>query len=263
MDAVICPRCSEVSPGGKKFCAECGATLPLLCSACGAEVVPGKKFCADCGAPLSAVAIPRDRVVDTSTIPHRSAAPTIPVAPAERWEVGEERRLVTALFCDLVEFTPLSESLDPEDVRDLQAEYFGRMAEEIERYGGTVEKYAGDAVLAFFGAPMVHEDDAERAVLCALGMQVAIEPIAATARTRWGVDPALRIGVNSGEVVSGTWNASGRQDVAVTGDAVNTAARLQAAAERGEVLVGAETVRLTRRRIRYGEKREVVLILLC
>lgn len=257
MDAVTCLRCSEVSPGGKKFCAECGATLPRLCSACGAEVVPGKKFCADCGAPLSAAAIPRDRVVDTSTNPVPPKALTISVAPAERG--GEERRLVTALFCDLVEFTPLSESLDPEDVRDFQTEYFGRMAEEVERYGGTVEKYAGDAVLALFGAPVVHEDDAERAVLCALGMQAAIEPIAATARTRWGVDPALRIGINSGEVVSGTWNAFGRQDVAVTGDAVNTAARLQAAAERREVLVGAETMRLTRRRIRYGEKREVVL----
>src|SRR5205823_13510058 len=122
-----------------------------------------------------------------------------------------------------------------------------------------VEKYAGDAVLALFGAPVAHEDDAERAILCALGMQAAIEPVAIAARARWQVDPSIRVGVNTGEVVSGTWNASGRQDVAVTGDAVNTAARLQTAAEPGEILVGAETMRLTRRRIRYGERRELTL----
>jgi adenylate cyclase len=133
------------------------------------------------------------------------------------------------------------------------------MVEEIDRYGGIVEKYAGDAVLALFGTPIAHEDDAERAVLCALGMQAAIQPVADQARKRWGVEPDIRVGVNTGEVVSGTWNASGRQDVAVTGDAVNTAARIQAAAEPGEVLVGLETMRLTRRRIRYGEHRELVL----
>ena len=166
---------------------------------------------------------------------------------------------MTALFCDLVGFTPLSEQLDPEEVRDIQAGYFAAMSQQIERYGGIVEKYAGDAVLALFGAPIAHEDDAERAVLCALGMQGAIELVAMTARTRWQVEPTIRVGVNTGEVVSGTWSASGRQDVAVTGDAVNTAARLQAAAEPGEVLVGTETMRLTRRRIRYGEKRDMIL----
>jgi predicted ATPase/class 3 adenylate cyclase len=172
---------------------------------------------------------------------------------------SEERRLVTALFCDLVGFTPLSESLDPEEIRDLQAAYFSAMSDQIARYGGIVEKYAGDAVLALFGTPIAHEDDAERAVLCALGMQAAIEPVAAEARARWQAEPQIRVGVNTGEVVSGTWDASGRQDVAVTGDALNTAARLQSTAEPGEILVGAETMRLTRRRIRYGNRREVSL----
>jgi class 3 adenylate cyclase/tetratricopeptide (TPR) repeat protein len=166
---------------------------------------------------------------------------------------------VTALFCDLVGFTPLSEQLDPEEVRDVQAEYFAAMSQQIDRYGGTVEKYAGDAVLALFGAPIAHEDDAERAVLCALGMQAAIEPVAEQARRRWDVEPAIRVGVNTGEVVSGIWEAGGRQDVAVTGDAVNTAARIQATAEPGEVLVGEETMRLTQRRIIYGEPRDLVL----
>ena len=121
------------------------------------------------------------------------------------------------------------------------------------------EKYAGDAVLALFGAPVAHEDDAERAVMCALGMQAAIEPVAEQARMRWQVEPSIRVGVNTGEVVSGVWEVGSRQDVAVTGDAINAAARIQAAAEPGEVLVGQETMRLTRRRILYGERRDLVL----
>jgi adenylate cyclase len=223
-------------------------------------------FCGYCGASLSQGSSSGTRT-DSASAPlldtSREVTSVEPANAAPRTSSSdprqEERRLVTALFCDLVGFTPLSEELDPEEVRDLQAEYFGRMSEEIERYGGTVEKYAGDAVLALFGAPVAHEDDAERAVLCALGMQGAIEPVAARAGERWRVQPSIRVGVNTGEVVSGTWNASGRQDVAVTGDAVNTAARIQAVAEAGEVLAGTETMRLTRRRVSYGEKRDVVL----
>lgn len=222
----------------------------------------GKRFCGDCGAALAAVdttpSLPSPRPSVGPTNLTTTPTSVVPASPSSI-SLPEERRLVTALFCDLIGFTPLSEQLDPEEVRDFQAEYFSAMSQQIERYGGVVEKYAGDAVLALFGTPIAHEDDAERAVLCALGMQAAIELVAATARHRWNVEPAIRVGINTGEVVSGTWNASGRQDVAVTGDAINTAARMQAAAEPGEVLVGAETMRLTRRRIRYGERRDLVL----
>ncbi len=249
-----------------RFCGYCGATLPLLCPACGRAVLPDMRFCGYCGAPISDLppAVEEsDRAAEfVLAVSGRVSAGTSTTSPERSQSLAtpqEERRLVTALFCDLVGFTPLSEQLDPEDVRDIQAAYFEAMAQEIERYGGTVEKYAGDAVLALFGAPVAHEDDAERAVLCALGMQAAIEPVADRARQRWSVQPAIRVGVNTGEVVSGAWNASGRQDVAVTGDAINTAARIQAAAEAGEVLAGTETMRLTRRRIRYGERRDVVL----
>jgi class 3 adenylate cyclase len=163
------------------------------------------------------------------------------------------------LFCDLVGFTPLSERLDAEEVREIQSLYFGRMNQEIERYGGTVEKYAGDAVLVLFGVPVAHEDDAERAIRCGLGMQLALQPLAAEVRERWSVELALRVGVNTGEVVSGLWEVGSRKDYAVSGDAVNTAARLQAAAEPGEVLVGEETMWLARRKIRFSERREVTL----
>ncbi len=184
--------------------------------------------------------------VDSTADQH--AVPTL-MAMSPRTDVGElERRLVTVLFCDLAGFTSLSEQLDPEDVREIQGMYFARMSQEIRRFGGSIEKYAGDAVLAVFGVPLAHEDDAERAVRCGLSMQAAIQEVAAEVRTRWGVELALRVGVNTGEVVSGTWDIGGRKDYAVSGDAVNTAARLQAVAEPGEVLVGEETMWLARRR---------------
>jgi adenylate cyclase len=179
---------------------------------------------------------------DRRTVPHR-----------------EERRLVTALFCDLAGFTPLSESLDAEQVRLLQMSYFERMSTTIARYDGTVEKFAGDAVLALFGVPIAHGDDAERALLCALDMQKAIGPLATEARQRWHTELALRIGVNTGEAVSGVVEAGGRRDISATGDVMNTAARLQAAAEPGSVMAGEETMRLARRAVRFGDRRELSL----
>jgi len=180
-------------------------------------------------------------------------------APASPPPPDEDRRLVTVLFCDLVGFTPLSEQLDAEDVREIQDEYFGRMSGEIHRYGGTVEKYAGDAVLAIFGSPVAHEDDAERAVHCGLAMLGALRPLADSAREHWGIDLALRIGVNTGEVVSGIRETEGRSDYAVTGDVVNTAARYQASAAPGTILAGAETMRLARRSVLFGDFEELEL----
>ena len=184
---------------------------------------------------------------DTLSIPAGSTGSTL------------ERRLVTVLFCDLVGFTPLSGRLDPEDVREIQSRYFGQMSKEIKNFGGTVEKYIGDALLAMFGVPVAHEDDAVRAIRCGLGMQAALKSLAVDVSKQWGVELALRVGVNTGEVVSGEWEVAGRKEYQVSGDAVNTAARLQTAAEPGEVLVGEETMWLARKAIRFGERREVTL----
>src|SRR5579859_1023529 len=272
---VRCTACDQPNPSGMSFCGYCASPLPRRCPSCGQISPAGMRFCGYCASPLG----------DTGGFPASNSSvsagvtgalpPTAPsysgpdLAPETTpfnssmrdmsSSTTAERRLVTALFCDLVGFTPLSEALDPEDVRDLQARYFSAMSKQVERYGGVVEKYAGDAVLALFGAPVAHEDDAERAVLCALGMQAAIEPVADEARRRWNAEPAIRVGVNTGDVVSGSWDASGRQDVAVTGDAIHTGARRQAVAGPGEVLASEETMRLTRRRIHYGQKRDLVL----
>ena len=152
-------------------------------------------------------------------------------------EERQERRVVTVLFADLAGSTALGERLDPEDVRELQGELFELINTEVERYGGTTEKFAGDAVLAVFGIPQAHEDDAERAVRTALAVRDVFGSFTERVLDRHDAEVGLRIGVNTGEVVSGR-EAAARGELMVSGDAVNVAARLQQHAQPGEVLVG-------------------------
>jgi class 3 adenylate cyclase/tetratricopeptide (TPR) repeat protein len=180
-------------------------------------------------------------------------------ADTDEREVAEERRLVTVLSVDLVGFTALADERDPEDIRAFQARFFVGMRPAIAEFGGTIEKYIGDEILVLFGAPRAREDDAERAVRCALAMRAAFASVAERAARGWHADVNLRVGVNTGEVVSGTWDAGDRRDYAVSGDVVNTAARIQKAAAPGEILVGEHTMRLARRAIRFGERRELTL----
>jgi class 3 adenylate cyclase len=149
----------------------------------------------------------------------------------------EERKLVTMLFADLTGSTALGEQLDPERLRALLSEYFGAMASVIESWGGKVEKFIGDAVMSVFGIPSMHEDDPERALHAALDMQTRLVEMNPELRERHGVQLAMRIGVNTGEVIAGT----GGDELMVTGDAVNVAARLQQTAEAGQVVAGERT----------------------
>jgi class 3 adenylate cyclase/tetratricopeptide (TPR) repeat protein len=155
----------------------------------------------------------------------------------------ETRRRVSVLFADLVGSTAIGEALDPEALREVQQRYFDAMQVAIERHEGIVEKFIGDAVMAVFGIPQLHEDDGLRAVRSAFDMQGALEILNSDLDARWGVRLAIRIGINTGAVVAG--DATTRQSL-VTGDVVNTAERLETAAEAGGVLVGAETYRLVR-----------------
>jgi class 3 adenylate cyclase/tetratricopeptide (TPR) repeat protein/ABC-type uncharacterized transport system YnjBCD ATPase subunit len=168
----------------------------------------------------------------------------------------QERRVVTVLFADLAGSTELGERLDPEDVRELQARLFGLVNAEVERFGGVTEKFVGDAVLAVFGIPRAHEDDAERAVRAALATQGAFAAFASAVAERYGAAVGLRIGVNTGEVVAGR-EAAARGELMVSGDAVNVAARLQQGAEPGQVLVGERTRRATARAVTYAARRLV------
>src|SRR5438128_3510272 len=215
-----------------------GASLARPCPNCGAEPPPGASFCVECGTALTDQAGPRP-----ATQPPRAAAPP------------EERRQVAVLFADLSGYTAVAESMDPEDLHGLVDRCLRRLGDEVERYGGSVDKYIGDNVMATFGAPVAHEDDPERAVRAALGMQEAMGEINEELRRRHGVSFALRVGVNSGEVVAGAIGGG----YTVIGDAVNVAARLQSAARPGTVTVGERTHRATVGAIEYVELEPLVL----
>jgi class 3 adenylate cyclase/tetratricopeptide (TPR) repeat protein len=227
---MICSSCGAENRAGRKFCSECGAPLAAPCPACGASNEPGEKFCGECGHRLATAAGP----APTADAP--SAAP-----PAA------ERRLVTVLFADLVGFTSLSEQRDAEEVRELLTRYFDTARDMVHRYGGVVEKFIGDAVMAVWGTPVAHEDDAERAVRAALEM---IDAVAALGASVGAAQLRLRAGVLTGEAAV-TVGAAGQGMVA--GDIVNTASRLQSAAAPGSVLVGRATFQAARRAISFED----------
>src|SRR5579883_1545571 len=168
----------------------------------------------------------------------------------EQAPMAEERKLVTILFADVTGSTSLGESLDPEDVRVLMGRYYDHAREVVSSYGGTVEKFIGDAVMAVFGLPVAHDDDAERALAAALALRDVIRQDALL-----GESFQLRMGVNTGEVMA-TTDAS-RSDFLVTGDAVNAAARLEQNANPGEIIASERTMQAARRAFVFGEPREI------
>jgi len=190
------------------------------CASCGFENADSAKFCSECGTALAA-----------------------PVAPHR-----EERKFVTVVYADMVGSTARAERLDPEDVRAILAPYHARLRQELEHYGGTVEKFIGDAVVAVFGAPVAHEDDPERAVRAALSILDAIREL--NEQTP-GLELQVRIGVNTGEALVAVSARTAEGEGMVSGDVMNTGARIQAAAAPGAVLVGEQTYRATERMIEY------------
>jgi class 3 adenylate cyclase/tetratricopeptide (TPR) repeat protein len=210
----------------------CGSELAPQCPNCGAENPPGAKFCMECGTSLSGDAAPARPA---------PGAPTGPEAPPE------ERRQATILFADLSGYTAAAEQMDPEAVKALVDRTLRRLGEEIERFGGSIDKFIGDNVMGVFGAPVAHEDDPERAVRAGLAMQEAMEDANRQSREKYGVGFSLRVGINSGEVMAG---AVGDR-YTVMGDAVNVAARLQAAGRPDRVTVGGSTYAATREAISY------------
>jgi class 3 adenylate cyclase/predicted ATPase len=224
---MTCGSCGTENPAGAAFCMACGTRLERRCPSCGTPAPPEARFCMSCGTQLD-----------------QTAAAARPAArPAEPHP--EERRQVTVLFADLSGYTAFAERMDPEAVKQLVDRALMRLGQEVERYGGTVDKYIGDNVMAIFGAPIAHEDDAERAVRAGLGMQAAMGEV--NEGLPPGVHFDLRVGVNTGEVLAGAVGES----YTVTGDTVNVAARLQSAARPGSVTVGERTMRATRDAVRY------------
>ncbi|MEO7118103.1 MAG: adenylate/guanylate cyclase domain-containing protein [Candidatus Limnocylindrales bacterium] len=177
----------------------------------------------------------------------------VPPPTTEHSESRQERKVASILFADLVGFTGLNEANDPELVQAIVAEAFDRLSQEVARYEGLIEKFAGDAMLALFGVPQTHEDDAERAVRAALEMQAAMTVLADEARAAGRPELSLRVGIETGEVLVDQGRAAVERDRMVTGDAVNTAARLQTAAAPGTVVVGPGTYAATRAMVDFEE----------
>lgn len=225
-----CSACGERLANGAAFCHRCGARQSVpACASCRAELIPGAAFCATCGQPTGLSA---------------SSGMTDGAGPSA------ERRLTSVLFADLVSYTTLSEQRDTEDVRELLTAYFDVCGTVLRRYGGTVEKFIGDAVMAVWGVPVAHEDDAERAVRSALELVAQVAGLG----ERLGVDGlAVRVGVVTGEV---TATLGARDQGMVAGDPVNTAARIQAVAGVGEVFVDATTRLLTAAAVAYSDAGE-------
>jgi class 3 adenylate cyclase/tetratricopeptide (TPR) repeat protein len=212
---MICSTCGTSNEPGANFCINCGARQAVTCPACGHGNLPAARFCASCGTALPETAL---------------VAATASVSGS-----GAERRLVSVLFADLVGFTTLSENRDPEETRELLSRYFDVARRIVEEHGGTIEKFIGDAVMAVWGAPTAHEDDAERAVRAAMAIVAGVGSIGDAE-----VPIHARAGVLTGEAAV-TIGAEGQGMVA--GDLVNTASRLQSAAQPGTVLVGEATYR--------------------
>src|SRR6059058_5548774 len=189
------------------------AVVEVRCASCGEANAPSARFCSSCGAQLAAANAPQ-----------------------------EERKLVSVLFIDLVDSTARADKADPEDVRDVLQAYHREAKDCIEHYGGVVEKFIGDAVMAVFGAPIAHGDDAERAVRAGLRVLDAVRRLELSARAA----------VNTGEAIVSVDHVRSGEALA-TGDVVNTAARLQNAAPPGRLIVGVDTQRATRHAIRYEE----------
>lgn len=202
---IRCPQCGRDNPADAQFCMRCGTALTRACPSCGATNPLGAHFCLECGSPLAGTGL-------------------------------AERRVVSVLFADLVGSTSLTTSLDPEPMHAIIGRYFAAMREVIERHGGTVEKFIGDAVMAVFGLPVAHEDDPERAVRAALAMQERMTELNA----RRDTELRMRIGIATGEVVADPQAAAAGQFM-VTGEVVNFASRLQTHAPAGGVVVDQRT----------------------
>ena len=229
---ISCPACGAPNPPTGRFCRECGTSLASTCPSCGAGVDMQQRFCGECGTALSA---------------RPPAAATDAVAPLT------ERRVCSVLFCDLVGFTPLSESRDAEEVRELLSRYFEMARTVIGRYGGVVEKFIGDAVMAVWGTPVAVEGDTERAVRAALEL---VGAVAALGSEIGAPTLAARAGVVTGEVAVAV---GATNQGMVAGDAVNTASRVQSVAAPGSVFVDASTQRLAQAGVEFTDAGEFAL----
>ena len=239
-----CPKCQFDNPEGAKFCNECGNKLEISCPECGKVNPLGSKFCSECGHDLKAPkeAPPIDYSQPQSYTPKFLADKIL----TTRSSIEGERKLVTVLFADVANYTSISEKLDPEEVHQIMDGCFKILMDEIHRYEGTINQFTGDGVMALFGAPLAHEDHAQRACHAALSIQKAIRDYAEEIKKDCGIEFKMRIGLNSGPVIVGSIGDDLRMDYTAVGDTTNMAARMEATAKPGSTLVSKDTYRLVK-----------------
>lgn len=278
MKPKICSNCKTENRIESKFCRRCGLWLLANCPYCDCRLLDGSLFCDHCGRSLNSQVtntLPPPSAgrpeasqphLEAGSIPIQTLHPATPVGASEaasqlqqfipdellrKLEVARdnagmvgERRIVTMLFCDMQGSTAAAEQLDPEDWSEIMNGAFTHMIKPIYKYEGTVARLMGDALLAFFGAPITHEDDPQRAILAGLDITTTINPYREEILKRYGIEINVRVGINTGLVVVGAVGSDLRMEYSALGDAVNVAARMEQTAEPGSVRVAHDTYRL-------------------
>jgi len=239
-----CPKCQTENKEGANFCIECGHKLELKCPECGHPLPLVAKFCEDCGYQLS-------ELKEASSIDYSKPKSYTPKSLADkilttRSSIEGERKLVTVLFADVANYTAMSEKLDPEEVRQIVDGCFHVLMDEIHKWEGTITQFTGDGAMALFGAPIAHEDHAQRACYSALLIQKAMVEYGEKVRKERGLDFKMRLGLNSGPVVVGSIGDDLRMDYTAIGDTTNLAARVEQAAKPGEIWMSQETRNIIR-----------------
>ncbi len=263
--AVTCPRCQSANIEDAKFCQNCGLALSVTCPNCGTANMAGARFCHNCGFALTGGQIASSPGTTNSSATHEEVV----ISPQDRLHeylpdqlrakldavrdtgprrsVEPERRIVTVLFCDVKGSTALADQLDPEDWAAIMNDAFTYLITPVYRYEGTLARLLGDAILAFFGAPIAHEDDPQRAVLAGLEIIEGIQEFRERMRRERGLEFNVRVGINTGLVVVGDLGSDLRVEYTAMGDAVNLASRMETTAEPGTVQISESTYRAVAR----------------
>jgi class 3 adenylate cyclase/tetratricopeptide (TPR) repeat protein len=239
-----CPKCEFENREGAKFCGNCRAKLTLVCPRCKSENPPENKFCDECGQDLG-------EAKEVSPVDYDRPQSYTPKFLADkilttRSSIEGERKLVTVLFADVANYTSIAEKLDPEEIHQIMDGCFQILMDEIHKYEGTINQFTGDGVMALFGAPVAHEDHAQRACYAALSIQRAMEEYGEKVKKNCGVEFNMRIGLNSGPVIVGSIGDDLRMDYTAVGDTTNLASRMENMARPGTILGAGNIYKLAR-----------------
>ena len=241
-----CTKCDHSNREEAVFCEKCGTKLQLICPECGSELRPQAVFCDKCGARLGEIASAAPEATVVPKLEDMRDRLYIPEPLRKRMdsamqEMEGENRLITALFADISGFTAMSQKLSPEDAVEKVNQCFQAITDAIYRYEGNINRFIGDCVLAFFGAPIAHEDDSERAIMSGLDMMDAVHEL--------GLE--IKVGINTGMMYFGPIGTQEHQEISAYGEDINLAKRLQEEAQPGQIIVGSRTHRFTRKAFQF------------